>query len=577
MSRSSWNGLLVAVIGWAALPCQAQGPVPFSDLADWESEPTGVSTGGAFLDLDRDGDLDLVVANGNDILRQTVDVYYNDGAGHYPIQPQWQSSDVDYHGHLSVGDVDGDGWPDVAVSVFLGAGGFGFPGHVKLYRNDGTGTLSSTPVWRSSDSFFSFSCALGDADGDGDLDLAVATGEPYSDPPDRNRVYYNVAGQLQTTPGWTSPADDHAMDVTFGDADGDGDLDLAFCLAQGSNEIFFQGPGGLAANPGWIALDNPFQNGNSLTFGDVDGDGFRELVVSDNNQLGGGAGVFKIYDNVGGTLQTTPLWSALKGYTSAVLLGDLHLDGFPDLLGGIWWGGTEIFLNAGGQLSATSAWQSRRNTVVEALFLGDVNGDGLRRKIAEAHPGDGVRRTFYLAQSPLHAIESVQVDGQTLSPSQYCSQLADGWIALDRAPQQTLQVTYQYSESLDLGVTNWDTSRGNYVFERVPLVTVDAQPTGSIVLRPGESLQAQVDLNGTTGRTENVLVGVVIFTPVGITLYPDVHFDSVGPFGQKSLSYSLPVPSNLPPAAFGSYTFAAAVLRRGALLDFESFVFSIIP
>ena len=101
-----------------------QGPVPLPNAASWTSYPGGVTTGGAFADLDRDGWLDFVVANGNDILRQRVEVYYNDGAGNYPLNPQWQSADVDYHGHLAVGDVDGDGWDDVAVSVFLGAGGF---------------------------------------------------------------------------------------------------------------------------------------------------------------------------------------------------------------------------------------------------------------------------------------------------------------------------------------------------------------------------------------------------------------------------------------------------------------------
>jgi hypothetical protein len=440
----------------------AQGTVPYPTAADWTSYASGVTTGGAFADLDRDGDLDLVVANGNDIKRQRVEVYSNDGQGNFPTTPQWSSGDVDYNGHLAVGDVDGDGWPDVAVSVFLGASGFGDPGHVKLYRNVG-GTLESTPSWRSADDFFSFSCDLGDADGDGDLDLAVATGEPYYDPPDTNRVYFNIGGTLATTPGWQTQAVDHALDVAFGDADGDGDLDLAFATAKGPTRVFYQGPGGLATTPGWEATDNTNQNGNTICWKDADGDGHRELFVSDNDQLSGGSGDFKMYDNVGGALATTPAWTDFGGYVSAMALADVDLDGAPDLVGGLWFGGSQIYLNVGGSFPSSPDWAATVNGTVEALFFGDLDGDGLRYAIAETHPTNG-GKTYYLQHAPAHEVLTVLVDGLPLPSSSWCLDLEDGWICLDRVPLVDLVVTYRWSQSLDLGVTNWDGGIGNQVF-----------------------------------------------------------------------------------------------------------------
>ena len=549
-----------------------QGSVPYATQADWESYPGGVTTGGAFADINGDGHLDMVVANGNDILRQHVEVYLNDGLGNFPANPQWQSGDIDYHGHLAVGDVDQDGWTDVAVSVFLGAGGFSSPGHAKLYRNLG-GTLESQPSWRSTDTFYSFSCDLGDADGDGDLDLAVATGEPYFHGPDRNRIYYNQGGALSTTPGWLSGASDHTLDVTFGDVDADGDLDVAFCTAQGPNRIFFQAAGAISTSAGWTSTDNNSQNGNSIVFWDTDGDGYLELAVSDNFQLSGGTGDFKVYDNSGGSLATAPAWTGFGGYCSAVAFGDVHLDGFPDLAVGLWWGGTRVHLNDAGVLSTVSNWQSSKTSVVEALFFGDVDGKGLRGSGVEIHPGTA--RLYYLDHAPVHSLQQVWVDGVAVGPGAYSADLESGWIALSAAPAQGIGVQYTWSESLDLGVTNWDTSIGNLLFLREDLVPVTATATSGTSLQEGDTLSLDATVRSTTNRTESFLLAVVAVPPAAPQRILTLENETLAPFGQKTKPYSYVVPMNLPPSFLGSYTLTVAVVAQGAILGQDSFPFTI--
>ncbi len=95
----------------------------YTTTPQWQSADMQVSTGAALVDLNRDGWLDLVISNGNDISLQRVVVYYNNGSGTLQATPGWQSATTAYHGHLDVADVNGDGWPDVAVAILLAQGG----------------------------------------------------------------------------------------------------------------------------------------------------------------------------------------------------------------------------------------------------------------------------------------------------------------------------------------------------------------------------------------------------------------------------------------------------------------------
>jgi hypothetical protein len=201
---------------------RSHSSIPLPALPDWESTPNGqYGTGLGVTDLDGDGWVDLVVANGNDMGRQKVAVYRNQGNGAYAVTPTWSSADIDYHGHLDLADVNGDGKIDCAVAVYIGAGGFSFPGRVKLYQGNGDGTFSSNPIWQSSDSFYCFSLAFGDMDMDGDPDLACATGDDYYDHPEQRGIYRSVGGSLERLwPGYRPV--EYSLDVTWADFNDDG-------------------------------------------------------------------------------------------------------------------------------------------------------------------------------------------------------------------------------------------------------------------------------------------------------------------------------------------------------------------
>lgn len=453
---------LILLVSFAFFQIYSQ--VPFNQNPNWIStDLSSVSTGGAFADINQDGWLDFVVANGNDISIQKLVVYYNDGTGTFPTTPDWQSSDINYHGHCDVGDVNGDGWPDVAVSVYIGNGGFTTPGKVKLYLNN-NGTLSSNPDWVSSDEFYTFSCAFGDADGDGDLDLAVAGGESYYSNPAQPRIYYNIGGMLETLPSWKGTAAIYSYDVNWADFDNDGDLDLVFAGESNPNYIFENFGDSISVTPTWQSTDAS-QYANSLFVGDVNNDGYLDLVISDNNQLGG-TGKFKIYLNNNGILNTTPFWtSSFSGYGSGIMLADIDDDLDLDLITGGWWQPCRIYLNNGGSFNVNPDYTSTSSSVVEAIVCGDIDNDAVQN-VQEIFISNGQTKLFYLPRTPLQDLKRVVVDTDTLHFNEYCYDLESGWVMLANQPDSGLSVTVEASVSwdIDLGITNWDQNQGNFLF-----------------------------------------------------------------------------------------------------------------
>jgi hypothetical protein len=439
--------------------------VPFITSPTWQSaDVASYSTGAAWADINKDGWLDLVVADGNDIARQHVKVYLNSSRGSLPAMPSWQSADIDYHGHLSVGDVNNDGYPDVAVSVYLGVGGG--KGKLKLYVNR-SGTIESTPSWASRDSFSTFSCAFGDANGDGYLDLAAACGEPYGSRPEKNRVYYNHGGQLDSLPGWMSSELSYSCDVGWADFDNNGSLDLVFANEQAPDRIYRNYRDSIGTVPIWSSADAS-QYANSLAIADVNNDGYLDLAISDNFQMGG-TGRFKIYLNNGGPVGTTPWWtSAWYGYGSGIALADIDHDGDKDLVTGAWWDTCRVYMNNSSSFSQTPQWQSATTSTVEAIVFGDYDNVGLDT-INIHFMSDGLKKLYYLPRAPLQRILSVTWNGDPDSVSRYCCDVDNGWMSFSHSPSPGVSIDIRAvaSRSLDFAVSNWDDTVGNYVFRNV--------------------------------------------------------------------------------------------------------------
>ena len=460
----------------------------FPSLPDWESlSQSQYATGLGIADINGDSWDDIIVANGNDMDRQRLFVYYNNGDGTFPQTPSWMSADVDYLGQLSVGDINQDGLIDVAVSSFLGPNRFEDPGYVKVYFNQG-GHLESNPSFRSADSMYNFSCALGDADGDGDLDLAVACGEPYSGIKDYGRIYYNQNGLLDSLPGWTSSIAMGALDVDFADMDDNGYLDLIFACHLTPNYIYLaDSSGAIKSQPSWHSQDSSYY-ANSLTVAKVDNNDYPDLVVSDNNQLGG-LGKFKgyLFDYPLSTSSIPAWYSNTGGYGSAVLAEDINGDNFPDLFAGRWWGNVEIYPGNGTSFGPDPDWQSTTSSVIEAIALRDLDQDGRVNVQESISINRDMIHVFYLNEQSVEKVNSVRKNSVILNAgTDYTTMPGVQWISttLPLVTGDQIEVVYTISHDRDLVLTNWDTDIGNYIFYNT------TNPTGITTAvtdnRPGE-------------------------------------------------------------------------------------------
>ena len=123
----------------------------------------------ALADVDKDGHLDLVVANfsgqGGDTSRDAVNVLLGDGRGGFrPMKGSPFAAGANPV-RVAVGDVDGDGWPDVVTANMRG-------GDVTVLLGDGRGSFRPG-VGRSAGKE-PYGVAVGDVDGDGRAEIFVA-------------------------------------------------------------------------------------------------------------------------------------------------------------------------------------------------------------------------------------------------------------------------------------------------------------------------------------------------------------------------------------------------------------------
>ncbi|MCB1045004.1 MAG: CRTAC1 family protein [Acidobacteria bacterium] len=246
--------------------------------------------GGTVGDFNRDGWPDLFALGGSG---RPDALFINQGDGTFVDQSLSFGVQMSHVGvGAAVGDFNNDGWPDLFITSYGATGSTVGPGHHKLLKNlAGTGFVDITSTagvtTSSSIQHDGFSAAFGDYDLDGDLDLFVT--------------------------GWFDGA-------------------LGNCLYRNNGDETFTDVTDL------VSIDRGNTRGFSAHFGDMNGDGYPELLVTaDFNSS-------HYYANLGnGTFEDRTMLSGCCYETNGMggYLGDFNNDGLLD------WHITSIFKSSG--------------------------------------------------------------------------------------------------------------------------------------------------------------------------------------------------------------------------------------
>jgi uncharacterized protein (DUF2141 family) len=310
---------------------------------NYNSIDVGKRSSPVFVDIDDDSDLDLFI--GQDEGR--IFFYRNDGTIYLPswtkITENYIFIDVGTHSKPALADIDDDGDMD----VFMGK----FEGNINFYRNE---EATPIPSWSViTENYFAIeaddysSPTFADINGDDDLDLFIGKSDGTID-------FYENIGNRQSA-FWILVSDQYnSIDIgsyaspTFIDIDGDLDPDMF--IGQYNGKICFYRNDGTTQVPYWTLVSSNFHtidigSYSVPTFGDLDLDGDFDLLVGNED------GIISFYQNNGDRYAyffvfVTNFYDSIDvGERSTPNLCDFDSDGDLDLFVGESKGGLHFYKN----------------------------------------------------------------------------------------------------------------------------------------------------------------------------------------------------------------------------------------
>ena len=341
-------------------------PVTFGSATEsnYILETTG--TGAAIFDFDQDGDNDIFVVNGTTFpLAESGKsppsmLYVNDGEGLFTESALAKGLTAKGWGQgVCVGDVDNDGWDDLAVTYF---------GSNVLYRNqEGTFVDASAGLAQAANSRrWGAGCAFLDYDQDGLLDLFVSNYvdfDPENTPkpgapgacewkgipvmcgprglPRASNVLYRNLGDgrfedVSEAAGILEPGGRYGLGVITADFDNDGDIDIYVACDMTPSLLYRNNSDGtfteIASEAGVAySADGQLQAGMGVAVADYDGNGFLDIAKTNFS-----GDLPSLYNNEDGVFFEDLAFEAGLGAHQLLGWGALFIDadedGLPDLM-----------------------------------------------------------------------------------------------------------------------------------------------------------------------------------------------------------------------------------------------------
>jgi hypothetical protein len=333
-------------------------PPTFTDQLPLIDELDGTLYAVHGVDIDDDGDTDVLATEWGIVGQRNINLYKNEGALNFttPIQV----ADADFNGLYDVLTVDMDDDGDIDI-----VGGSQNDG-VAWFENDGTHFSSPVPA-QIIDTDFSFSVFAIDLNLDGHMDVLSADFDG-----DKVSWFENDGAEGFTSRIIAGSLAD-ASHVFAADMDNDGDLDV-LSTSRGSG---FSGSVNLHRNDGSMGfstevVDASMLGANAVVAADIDNDGDNDIVAATRD----GSGLIKWYENDG--LGNFAIHLIEQGYwgIQKIFATDMDSDGHIDIVsanrnnGEVFWyhnDGNENFT----RYVTSAAWEG-----VGTVFPADLDGDG---------------------------------------------------------------------------------------------------------------------------------------------------------------------------------------------------------
>jgi len=331
-------------------------------------DPDAITT--LAVDMDKDGDLDVVTAHEDYGKDNVLQVFINDGEGNFAQLGAygWSTGYKDHAGQIAAADLDGDGDNDIVA-----LNGDGVSPEVLVFRNSGSGALSGPTAYRTYPSYATnYFLAISDVDNDGDPDILACY---------KNYKYGHGVSVLKNNGNGTfAPPATYVMgnfdQFALADLNGDGFDDIA--MTNFSNRLIALNDG-TGAFPTTIELQAGRGDGEARTaLADLDGDGDTDLVFTADAPSGGGDALEVWLNDGAANFALAQLALPETAVTLRNLeLADLDGDGDADILASDNSDRITTMLNDGTGTFAPGTPIPAYAHNPRQLAAGDFDGDGL--------------------------------------------------------------------------------------------------------------------------------------------------------------------------------------------------------